>query len=259
MRKLPSVPGGFITSRQFALGKAIGGSGLPMALVVPLMQEGNDRSWSARGLNKPARLNAFVAEAINEISQHLKRASSLSRLVVAGHSRAFGVLYPLAGAHADPGQQAGALTRLSAVWLLDATYGSVPMGAFKALASAHPGLVVRIIYRTGSPTDKFRGRKLAGPVELRPINRRIEHCDVPRQVLGNLLADLSPPATARKTRRKTRWSSSWTAGEKTWTGRSMRWRAERTRGRGKTWRLVMTNGLPRALVESERTRWPMSR
>jgi hypothetical protein len=167
-----------------------------MALLVPLMQEGNDRSWSAHGLDKPARLNAFLAEATNEISQRLKRASSLSRLLVAGHSRAFGVLYPLAGAHADPRLRADALARLSAVWLLDASYGTVPLQAFKALASAHPGLAVRIIYRAGSPTDKFRGRKLAGPVELRPINRSIQHCDVPLQLLGNLLAGLSPGLTA---------------------------------------------------------------
>jgi LAS superfamily LD-carboxypeptidase LdcB len=241
--KLSSVPGGFITSRQFALGKAMGGSGLPMALLVPLMQEGNDRSWSAHGLDKPARLNAFVAEAINEISQRLKRASSLSRLVVAGHSRAFGVLYPLAGAHADPRQQAGALSRLSAVWLLDATYGSVPMEALKALASAHPGLVVRIIYRAGSPTDKFRGRKLAGPVELRPINRSIQHCDVPRQVLGNLLADLSPPATAAEDEMEQlldRWGEDldWSeyevdSGEDAWSGQDLEarddeWHAEST-------------------------------
>jgi D-alanyl-D-alanine carboxypeptidase len=194
--KLPSVPGGFIGSRQFALGPAVRDSGLPMALLVPLMQEGNDRSWSAQGLDKPARLNAFLAEALNVIGQHLNRVSTLSRLVVAGHSRAFGVLYPLAGSHADARQHADGLAKLSAVWLLDGSYGRVPMEAFKALTSAHPGLAVRIIYRTGSPTDKFRGRKLAGPVEVRPIDRSIQHCDVPRHVLGNLLADLSPGLTA---------------------------------------------------------------
>jgi D-alanyl-D-alanine carboxypeptidase/3D domain len=186
-----SVPDGFITGPQFALGTAVRDSGLPMVLLVPLLQEGNDRSWRAAGLDKPARLNAFLAEATGEIGRRLNRATSVSRLVVSGHSRAFGVLYPLARSHADPAHQDGALARLSALWLLDATYGTVPMQAFAQLLSAHPGLAVRIIYRAGSFTDKFGGRKRSGPIELRPIRSTIQHCDVPRRVLGTLLSDLS--------------------------------------------------------------------
>jgi len=160
------------------------------------MQEGNDRIWSAHGLNKPERLNAFLADAINEIGQRLNRASSASRLVVAGHSRAYGVLYPLAGSHADQQQHVGALAKLSAVWLLDGSYGNVPMAAFRALASVHPRLAVRIIYRAGSLTDKFNGRKLAGSVELRPIDKSIQHCEVPRQLLAKLLTELPASLTS---------------------------------------------------------------
>ena len=192
--KLPSVPDGFITGSQFALGRAVRESGLPMVLLAPLLQEGNDRSWRAHGLDKPARLNAFLAEAIDEIGRRLTRVRALSRLVVAGHSRAFGVLYPLARSHADPAHHGGALARLSALWFLDATYGTVPMQAIEALVTTHPGLAVRVMYRVGSFTDKFGARKRAGRVELRPIRSAIQHCEVPRRLLPTLLADLSAPS-----------------------------------------------------------------
>ncbi|MET0454804.1 MAG: M15 family metallopeptidase [Mycobacterium sp.] len=192
---LSSVPDGLITDEKFAVGRSVRDAGAPMIVVAPLLQEGNDRTWSAHGLNKPKRLNLLVAEAIDQVGNRLGGTRTVSRLVVAGHSRAFGVLYPLARAHGDADQRSGALATLSAMWLLDATYGTVPMDDFKALVSAHPGLAVRIVYRVGSPTDKFRGRALKGPVELRPVSARTRHCAVPRDVLGSLIAELSAPTT----------------------------------------------------------------
>lgn len=188
--KLRSVPDGFISGEQFALGKIVSESGLPMAVVVPLLQEGNDRSWQPKGLDKPTQLNAFVDEVLTEINRRLGRTRQLADLVIAGHSRAYGVIYPLARSH-DPARSEGALARLKGLWLLDATYGAVPLREFEAFASARNGPEVRIVYRTGSPTDKFGGRKSVGRVRLMPVSAAISHCVLPSQLLKSLLLELS--------------------------------------------------------------------
>jgi peptidoglycan hydrolase-like protein with peptidoglycan-binding domain len=190
------MPEGIISEAPFKLGKLIVDSGRAMVLVVPRFQSGNDKSWSAHDLNRPGTLNALFAEVLGDMGRRLGRpAVQIDQLIIAGHSRAFGVLYPLARSHASPALAMGALAKLSKVWVLDATYGAPPMAAFEALAAARPGLGIDIIYRAPSPTNKFGGRSRRGPVALRPINpRSISHCAVPSKMLPMLMAELAAPS-----------------------------------------------------------------
>lgn len=185
------MPEGLVTGTTFRLGQIVADSGKPMILVVPQLQTGNDASWHAHRLDKPASLNALFAEVLTEVSRRFERsAAQVGRLIIAGHSRAYGVLYPLAHAHKSAELGTGALAKLVKVWALDATYGKPPIAGFEALAAARPSLGVDVLYRAKSPTDKFGGRSSPGPVALRPVPRSISHCAAPARLLPTLLGEL---------------------------------------------------------------------
>ncbi|MGX9432107.1 MULTISPECIES: peptidoglycan-binding protein [Bradyrhizobium] len=186
-----AMPAGIVTEATFRLGKIVTDSGRPMLLIVPQLQIGSDAGWSAHGLDRPAQLNALFAEVLGETDRRLERSGTqIGRLVISGHSRAYGVLYPLANANKSTALGTGALAKLVKVWVLDATYGSPPIAAFKALAAARPGLGVDIVYRAKSQTDKFDGRASAGAVALRPVPNSITHCALPGKLLPTLLSEL---------------------------------------------------------------------
>jgi D-alanyl-D-alanine carboxypeptidase len=190
----PVLPEGLVSAAPFALGRIVAESARPMILVVPRFQPGDDKSWSPHRLDRPDAINALFAEVLAETGRRLNRAApAIDQLIVAGHSRAFGILYPLARASASPELGKGALARLSRIWALDATYGTPPIAAFESLTKAKRGLEVEIIYRAKSDTDKFKGASRAGALALRPIPRSITHCAVPGRMLPALLAELSPP------------------------------------------------------------------
>ena len=188
------MPEGLVSAAPFALGKIVAESARPMILVVPRFQPGNDKSWSPHRLDRPGAINALFAEVLAETGRRLNRAAPvIDQLIVAGHSRAFGILYPLARASASPELGKGALARLSRIWALDATYGTPPIAAFESLTKAKQGLGVEIVYRAKSATDRFKGASRAGALALRPIPLSITHCAVPGRVLPALLAELPPP------------------------------------------------------------------
>jgi peptidoglycan hydrolase-like protein with peptidoglycan-binding domain/LAS superfamily LD-carboxypeptidase LdcB len=190
-----AMPAGIVTEATFRLGKIVTDSGRPMLLVVPQLQIGSDAGWSAHGLDRPAQLNALFAEVLAETDRRLGRSGTqIGRLVISGHSRAYGVLYPLANANKSAALDTGALAKLVKVWVLDATYGSPPIAAFKALAAARPGLGVDIVYRAKSATDKFDGRASSGAVALRPVPNSITHCALPGKLLPTLLGELGAGA-----------------------------------------------------------------
>lgn len=196
------VPEGLITGGQFQLAQSVSAAARPTILIVPLFQEGNDKTWNAHGLGKPANLNAFVAEMLLEFgSKNGATPPAIGNLIVAGHSKAYDVLYPLARAHRDPAMATGALARLAAIWALDASYGNFPEEEFAALLKAKPDLSVQVIYRKGksSKTDKFNGRARSGRLTLRPLaSVFVCHCAVPGHVLPGLLAGPSNPTPANK-------------------------------------------------------------
>ncbi len=190
------IPAGFITDAPFRLGRIVDASGRPMVLVVPLLDwtnPGGERAFGTgrerwHALAKPAHLNAVIAEVLVELGRvRAGVAPSLRNLVIAGHSRAYDFLEPLAHSRSDPQMRQGALARLSAVWSLDATYaGSV--ANWKSWLDANPDLRVSVIYRPGSKTGavgkKFysqRGGRLA------VSHAHEDHCAVPAERLRELL------------------------------------------------------------------------
>jgi hypothetical protein len=73
-------------------------------------------------------------------------APSIGRLVIAGHSRAYDLLEPLAHASADPQEREGALARLTEVAGLDTAYGG-DVQAWARWVERNPRLTVRMYYR----------------------------------------------------------------------------------------------------------------
>lgn len=192
-----SLPDGFVTSSPFRLGAAVAGSNRPIVLVVPLLDWNQPGGRSAFGashprwhaLAKPAHLNALVAQALAELGRvQGSRPPTLGRLVIAGHSRAYDFLEPLAHLHADPQMQQGALARLSEVWSLDATYAG-NLSRWQAWLAAQPQLRASVIYRPGTRTAaigdvffKARGGR------LNVVRATEGHCAVPGRRLPALLA-----------------------------------------------------------------------
>jgi hypothetical protein len=179
-----------IASKMFRLAANAVASGRPIILVVPQFQDGNDASWRSRGLGQPSALNRIIAATLLEVSRRTATAvPQASALIVAGHSRAYGVLFELAGAHASSAMAEGALARLSEIWALDASYGSFPHQAFDALLAAKPALKASVVYRAGSPTDKFKGKAATGRLALVPVSAQaVSHCAVPAHAMPKLLA-----------------------------------------------------------------------
>jgi LAS superfamily LD-carboxypeptidase LdcB len=187
----PASALGIVTATPFKLAQVMAASNRPVVLVVPeLKWESQPREHP---LARPVRMNGLVAEALAQAGvMQGKAAPSLRRLLIAGHSRAYGVLGPLARVYADPQMEQGALARLAEVWALDTTYtycGTHDVPGTLAWLDAKPGLKIVVAYRPGSPTDKL-GRelgKLRHP-RLETLQARESHCAVPAKQLPGLLA-----------------------------------------------------------------------
>jgi hypothetical protein len=149
------IPLGFITGPPFDLGRIVDAANRPVVLVVPHL---NWRSpggkavfrpprpnWHALG--DPSRFNELVARTLAEVGRvQGTPAPSVGRLVVAGHSRAYDLLEPLAHSSSDPQMRVGALARLSEVVGLDTAYGG-DVDAWVRWVGSNPRLTVRMYYR----------------------------------------------------------------------------------------------------------------
>lgn len=198
-RPKSKLPGGFISDSPFHLGSLMEQSGRPVVLVLPLLDWSHPGGASVFGkdhprwhaLAKPASLNALLAEALAELGQRQAGATpGISQLVVAGHSRAYDFLEPLAYSRKDPEVRQGALSKLRQVWSLDTTYaGNVE--AWKAWLRENPALQLHVHYRRVPKTvkvgDRFRdnmGQRLL----VTPCKEG--HCQVPGARLPALLRGL---------------------------------------------------------------------
>ena len=198
------IPAGFITDAPFHLGRIVDASGRPMALVVPFLDwskpggehafgRGRER-WHA--LAKPGNLNAVIAEVLAELGRVRSGPTpSMRGLILAGHSRAYDFLEPLAYSSADPQMRQGALAKLSQVWSLDATYAG-NVAKWKSWLDANPNLRVSIFYepgtKTGSVGDEFY-RKRGSRLAVTHVHEG--HCAVPAKRLPELLRPSVPPTT----------------------------------------------------------------
>lgn len=190
----------FVTSAPFQLASIIDGSKRPVVLAAPffdwehLAANGMAFNGSNHKLGIPANLNAVVAEVLSQVGQHRGAgAPALGSLILAGHSRAYSFLNPLAAASADPQMSTGALAQLAAVYGLDTGYTcSIP--SWKAWMTAKPSLEVTMVYRAGTDTascgNQFAAAAPALGGRLTVIAAKESHCAVPATELPGLLAEL---------------------------------------------------------------------
>jgi hypothetical protein len=191
---VPERPTDLITKKPFGLGKIVDASSRKIILVVPFI------AWKRQQphpLGDPAILNRFVGEVLNEVGKMRgSSAPSLRGLILAGHSRAYGFLDPLAKAHVDPEMSRGPLSMLTEVWAFDTAYTS-PVADYRAWLSSDPNLVFHVFYREGSdekpPLTRKHGRRFrdlakrsGGRFNVKAVPEC--HCLVPLKRLPGLLA-----------------------------------------------------------------------
>ena len=170
-------------------------------------------------LAQPENLNGVVAEALERVG-----TPTIQRLVLAGHSRAFGVFDALARAHANPQMTTGALSRLTHVWALDSTYTSPVtdwMDGFAHARSAHhDDLPLRKLLLEEAPKGcfhihghsgaRFRAQSEKDWRELAVIPvpaGKVSHCALPSKYLPNLLSSL-PSASSSVSAEEFPWTRS---------------------------------------------------
>jgi hypothetical protein len=213
---LNNRPASFITGRPFELGALAEASGRPLVLMVPhldwehLAANGMAYGKKWHRLASPETLNAVLAEALGHVRDLTGSAAppGLSRLILAGHSRAYGFFDALAHEHAAPAMHAGALGKPLHVWALDTTY-SAPIADWKAWLASRDDLRATIVYRhgkyrtqgsatpreltTGTNGQAF-GKLVAssqGRLDMMPVDAaRVAHCAIPATYLPRLLAAL---------------------------------------------------------------------
>ena len=192
---------GLITDPPFKLGEVVDASHRNVILAVPYFAWGHlgklahsqqRPRWHALG--NPANLNAVIAQVLAEVGRKQGiPAPTIRHLILAGHSKAYDFLNPLAHSHADPEMSSGALARLSQVWALDSTY-SFPADDLQAWMASKPELTVEVIFRKDSQTDRgsiFTELVKRSKSQLKVLPVSDGHCDLPKRRLPDLLNSLS--------------------------------------------------------------------
>ncbi|MEP7123610.1 MAG: SH3 domain-containing protein [Byssovorax sp.] len=191
-------PLSFVTDAPFNLAKVVDATKRPVVLVVPffdwehLSANGMAFGGSHHKLGIPANLNGVVAEVLAQVGQHRTAgAPGISSLILAGHSRAYDFLNPLAAASADPQMATGALARLTQVWGLDTGYVCSPIQTWSTWMKSNPELEVTMDYRAGTQTascgQQFAAMVPASGGRLSVHVAKEEHCAVPGTELPGLL------------------------------------------------------------------------
>ncbi len=191
------------TSKKFGLDDQIQKSKRKVALAVPRVYwNGNDVS-QVKGKWTAANFNKFVDEVLDQIGIQSSQTPALGSLIIAGHSRAYNILTPLAlefnqGAPATTKGQR--LANLAEVWALDSTYGQKHVRALDAWASARPNVrFIAVLNKNGSPLVYWNSYYknysfgFGPPPNLRMCSvdegrgRNETHCRIPTKYIGNLL------------------------------------------------------------------------
>ncbi|HEY3002748.1 MAG TPA: S8 family serine peptidase [Kribbellaceae bacterium] len=198
------LPAGFVTDPPFRLGSLVDACGRAVVLAVPLLDWSHPGGSDAFGPQHPrwhalaalGTLERLLGEVLAEVGRVRSTAApALRQLVVAGHSRAYDVLEPLAHQRHEPALAAGHLARLAQVWAFDTTYGGQVDGWVDWLAR-NPRLHVQVFYRPGTRTatvgERFYRRR-GDRLTVTPVDE--SHCAVPVRRLPALLATLATAET----------------------------------------------------------------
>jgi LAS superfamily LD-carboxypeptidase LdcB len=189
------LPDGFITEAPFRLGDLVDASGRGVVLVVPYFEW---KPGQRHALGRPGNLNLVLREVLTAVGRiRGGEAPTLSSLILAGHSRAYDFLEPLAQAAADPEMQKGPLARLASVWMLDSTY-VCDVDAWMNWLRMNPNLQVSAFFRKSTPRERSGtagyGWKLyskmkasGGRLQVVPLDPSEGHCSVPGRHLPALL------------------------------------------------------------------------
>jgi len=198
------LPSGFITDAPFNFGRIVDAAQRPLVLVVPLLDwgsPGGERAFGAahrrwHALASPRILNAVLDEVLVEVRRVLGGVTrALRNLMIAGHSRAYDFLEPLANRRTDSQLRQGALARLSHVWAFDTTYGG-EVGRWLDWLKIDPKLQVAFFYRLGTPTEAIGERFYTARGPRFAVSRVGEtHCAVPGTRLPALLQSSAPRST----------------------------------------------------------------
>jgi len=211
---LKNRPATFITHPPFHLANVVNASGRPVVLVVPHFDwehlEQNKMGFGNRWhkIARPDLLNAVIAEAVERAAPLVGGTRpAIERLILAGHSRAFGFFDALARYHAHPAMKDGALQRLTHVWALDSTYTS-PIADWAVWIKSRDSINATVIYRygiylnrkkekvplsTGVHGKRFDGiaKTTGGRLTVVPVAAgQIDHCGLPGKYLPALLESL---------------------------------------------------------------------
>jgi hypothetical protein len=202
-----------INKKKFNLDQQIERTKRPLVLVVPFVYW-NGRNFSeVLGKWTADNFNRFIDEAMENIRTKLSRAKkpTIKSLIIAGHSRAHGILTPLACEffHDEPATKPDkkelALANLKEVWALDSTYGCVHVHALDVWARKRPDLNFKAVLsndsRAHAPLDNWNDYYGTGgvfcpkgfdpPPNLRKIEVTQAHCVIPMTCVETLL---KPPS-----------------------------------------------------------------
>jgi hypothetical protein len=197
-----NMPLSFLVDAPFRLAETVEVSGRPMIIAVPFFDwENLAANKLAMGKDKPKNqwhqigqpkiLNGVASEILAEARNKAGRASvRLIRLLLAGHSGAYGFLDPLADAHADPQMSSGALSKLSHVWCFDTSY-TCPGARWKSWLASANAPAVSMFYRGHSKTipcgDRFKSLMSSSNGNLFALRVVAAHCEIPNLLLPYLL------------------------------------------------------------------------
>ncbi|MFZ0611837.1 MAG: S8 family serine peptidase [Desulfobacterales bacterium] len=152
------------------------------------------KAWSA------ARINAFVEEVMDNISEKSGDRTNLRHLILAGHSRAYDILTPLANefVKGEPATTKGALAKLVKLLALDTTYGTKHAEMLKKWADKLGAVKFLLVFsdhgydpekndcnfEKNDPPVKYwacamQGVKLPANLEVKKVSAR--HCRLPNE------------------------------------------------------------------------------
>lgn len=185
---------------KFGLDAQIEASGRAIALAVPRLPWSGDTLKGIKEKWSAANLDGFIAGVLAEIGGQTSVKRTLGRLILAGHSRAYNVLTPLAREFHQrvPATAGPHLKRLEEVWSLDSTYGVRHVRALDAWAAALPnGRFVAVHWASGSRLGDWKkyyrdwSLGFGPPPNLRNCvveQGKNTHCIIPTEWVAKLLA-----------------------------------------------------------------------